>query len=306
MQKFNYNHLYYFWVIANQGNLGKAAELLQLSDSALSTQLKKFETQLQTELFERKGRGLTLTDAGRFTLQYANRIFELGHDLQQALVGNQVESRQLFRIGIASSLSRNFAENFIRPLITNNAIELVIESGNQHELLAKLALSQLDVVLSNRKPDSLMQLTFSAIAKQPISIVGKPLANQQSFQIDRDLSQFKMLLPSLGSELRTDFDQLCQQRGWHYQIMAEINDMPALRLFLRDASCIALVPKVVVQDEINNHSLQEYCQIEGLYEQFYAIYHKHRVGPDVLQGLLQRKDEEVLNYDVNVQSITAI
>lgn len=300
MQKINYNHLYYFWVIANQGNLGKAAEMLQLSDSALSTQLKKLELQLQTELFERKGRGLQLTEAGKLTLQYANKIFALGNDLQEALIEHKAESRQLFRIGIASSLSRNFAENFIRPLISNSEIELVIESGNQHELLAKLSKSQLDVVLSNHKPATTTQVKYRTIAKQPISIVGKPLNGNYQFNLQQDLGKYKLLLPSQGSDLRADFDELCEQSQLHYQIMAEINDMPALRLFLRDAKCIALVPKVVVQDEINNHTLQEYCQVKGLYEHFYAIYSKRRLGPDLLEDLLQRKDDEILNYDINL------
>lgn len=299
MYKLNYNHLYYFWVIAKQGNLGRAAEQLHLSDSALSTQLKKLESQLQTELFERKGRSLHLTEAGALTLVYADKIFALGHDLCDALIDHKAETRAIFRIGILSSLSRNFAENFIRPLISKSEVELVIESGNQDELMGKLSRYQLDVVLSNQKPETSVSLKFRTIAKQPISIVGKPLKGNDQFNFHKDLAKYKLLLPSSGSEMRANFDELCEQNHIEYNVMAEINDMPALRLFLRDAKCIALLPKVVVQDEINNQTLQEYCQVHGLYEYFYAIYTKRRLSPDLLQDLLERTDEEILNYVAN-------
>ncbi len=299
MYKLNFNHLYYFWVIAKQGNLGRAAKQLKLSDSALSTQLKKLESQLNTPLFERKSRSLHLTEAGSLALAYAEKIFALGHDLCDAMIEHKAQTRAIFRIGIASSLSRNFAENFIRPLISKNDVELVIESGNQDELMAKLSRYQLDVVLSNQKPEISASLKFRTIAKQPLSIVGRPLKESVRFNIKEDLAKYKLLLPGSASDVRTSFDELCEQNHIEYKVMAEINDMPALRLFLRDAKCIALLPKVVVQDEINNQSLQVYCELEGLYEYFYAIYTKRRLNTDLLQDLLERSDEEILNYVAN-------
>jgi DNA-binding transcriptional ArsR family regulator len=89
MQKLNYNHLYYFWVIANEGNLVKAARILLVSQSALSTQLKKLEHHLDTELFDREGRALKLTEAGQVTLEYANKIFSLGNELTSVLRDNK-------------------------------------------------------------------------------------------------------------------------------------------------------------------------------------------------------------------------
>jgi LysR family transcriptional activator of nhaA len=178
-------------------------------------------------------------------------------------------------------------------------VELVIESGNQEELMVKLSRYQLDVVLTNQKPETTVSLKFRTIAKQPISIVGKPLRSKDKFNFQTDLAKYKLLLPSNGSEMRASFDELCEQNGIEYHAMAEINDMPALRLFLRDAKCIALLPKVVVQDEINNQILQEYCQLHGLYEYFYAIYTKRCLSPGLLQDLLERTDEEILNYVSN-------
>jgi LysR family transcriptional activator of nhaA len=258
MQKLNYNHLYYFWVIANEGNLVKAARILLVSQSALSTQLKKLEHHLDTELFDREGRALKLTEAGQVTLEYANKIFSLGNELTSVLRHNK-KNKKTFRVGIVSSLSRNFVENFIRPLLAHQDIELVIDSGNQTELLNRLAKYQLDIMLSNHRPIISVNNPFKTreIAKQQLSIIGQPRPEDEEFDIKLDLEKHQLLLPGHGTEVRAMFDTYCDENNLNYEIMAEINDMPALRLLIRDSACIALMPKVVVQDEIKNGSLQE-------------------------------------------------
>ena len=296
MQKLNYNHLYYFWVIANEGNLGRAAKMLLVSQSALSTQLKKLEHQLGTNLFDREARSLRLTETGSLTLDYANKIFSLGNELTSVLRHNK-KNKPTFKIGIVSSLSRNFVENFIRPLLNNDDLELQIDSGNQLELMTKLAKYQLDIVLTNHRPVNSPDQPYKlkVIAKQQVSIIGKPLATNKKFELKKDLANSPMLIPGQGTEIRGMFDVFCKEQQLKYDIMAEINDMPALRLLIRDSNCIALMPKVVVQDEIKNKTLEEYCKITGLYEYFYAIHMERHVDSEVFNTLLSRDNDEVLN-----------
>jgi LysR family transcriptional activator of nhaA len=296
MQKLNYNHLYYFWVIANEGNLVKAARILLVSQSALSTQLKKLEHHLDTELFDREGRTLKLTEAGQVTLEYANKIFSLGNELTSLLRHNK-KNKKTFRVGIVSSLSRNFVENFIRPILVHQDIELVIDSGNQTELLNKLAKYQLDIMLSNHRPLISVNNPFKTreIAKQQLSIIGQPRLENPEFDIKLDLATHQLLLPGHGTEVRAMFDAYCDENHLNYEIMAEINDMPALRLLIRDSSCIALMPKVVVQDEIKNGSLQEYCTIPNLFEHFYAVHMERHIESDLFNKLFEREDHEILN-----------
>ena len=297
MAKLNYNHLYYFWVIAKEGHLGRAAAKLFVSQSALSTQLKKLENQLSNPLFSREGRLLQLTEAGQLTLSYADKIFGLGNELSGILKNSTSSSRMVLKIGIVSSLSRNFVENFIRPVLNRDDVELMIESGNQDELLIRLGQHQLHIVLSNFRPSPSAQYAFKtkSVAKQQLSLIGKPLANAKPFNFPQDLSQHKLLLPSVGTEIRAMFDLICYEQQITYTNMAEINDMPTLRLILRDSNCVALMPKVVVQDEVSNHTLQEYCTIPGLYEQFYAISTKRHFEPEIIKMLLGRDEAEVLS-----------
>lgn len=297
MAKLNYNHLYYFWIIAKEGHLGRAATKLFVSQSALSTQLKKLENQLNNPLFSREGRLLQLTEAGRLTLSYANKIFGLGNELTGILKNSTSPRRMVLKIGVVSSLSRNFVENFIRPVLNRDDVELLIDSGNQDELLMRLGQHQLDIVLSNYRPSPSAQYAFKtkSLAKQQLSLIGKPLGNAKPFSFPQDLSEYKLLLPSVGTEIRAMFDLICYEQQIRYNIMAEINDMPALRLIVRDSNCVALMPKVVVQDEIGNNTLQEYCMIPGLYEQFYAISTKRHFEPEIIKMLLGRDEVEVLS-----------
>ena len=141
----NYNHLRYFWAVAHDGNLTRTAQRMNLSQSALSVQIKKLEDRLGHALFERRGRQLILTEAGRITLDYADTIFEAGKDLLGTL-RQQGRVRQVLRVGALATLSRNFQLEFLRPLLGNNDIELVLRSGTLPELLQGLETLSLDVV----------------------------------------------------------------------------------------------------------------------------------------------------------------
>ena len=79
MKQMNYHHLRYFREVARQGHLGRAAELLNVSQSALSIQIKQLEDRMGHAFFDRVGRGLVLTEAGRIALDHADRIARPEH-----------------------------------------------------------------------------------------------------------------------------------------------------------------------------------------------------------------------------------
>ena len=149
MRRLNFHHLHYFWAVAKEGNLTRAAEALHVSQSALSTQIRVLEEQLGHPLFIRAGRSLQLTEAGRLVLDYAETIFALGSELQTTLQSAR-QASQTLRIGAVATLSRNFQENLLRPFLGRDDLRITLESGSLDELLERLALHKLDVVLTNR------------------------------------------------------------------------------------------------------------------------------------------------------------
>lgn len=296
MSRLNYHHLHYFWAVAKEGNLTRAAAQLHVSQSALSTQIKQLEDQLGQALFSRERRVLQLTEAGRVALTYAETIFETGNELTALLRDGKRLAKQVLRIGGVATLSRNFQENFVKPLLKRDDVELVLQSGGLDELLTRLAVHNLDVVLSNRKVHASSQHPWRCrrIARQAVSLVGKPRGKTKAFQFPEELSAQPLLLPGRDSDIRAGFDVLCEQLGLRYQVLAEVDDMAMLRLLARDSGNVALLPTVVVQDELRSGKLQEYCVVPQLYENFYAITVQRHFEPPLLKTLLRRSEADVL------------
>jgi len=138
MRQLNYNHLRYFWVVAHQGSLTRASEQLHLSQSALSVQIQKLEQQIGHALFERVGKRLQITEAGRIALDYANTVFAAGTEMLSTLQGHAVDRRRVLKVGALTTLSRNFQLEFLRPLIGCADVELIVRSGTMRDLVAQL------------------------------------------------------------------------------------------------------------------------------------------------------------------------
>ena len=296
MSRLNFHHLHYFWAVAKDGNLTRAAEKLHVSQSALSKQIKLLEDQLGQPLFARVGRSLQLTEAGQLALGYADAIFASGSELVALLREGRREERQVLRIGAVATLSRNFQENFIRPLLERDDVELVLQSGNLVDLLARLRVHTLDVILSNQRVHASADDPWRCrrIARQPVSLVGKPRSRRKAFRFPEELAEVPLLLPSRDNDIRAAFDLLCEQYGVRYRLRAEADDMALLRLLARDSDSVALVPTVVVQDELRSGQLVEYAVVPGLYETFFAISLQRRFEPPLLKSLLGQSEEAFL------------
>ena len=296
MSRLNFHHLHYFWAVAKEGNLTRAATQLHVSQSALSTQIKQLEDQLGLPLFERTGRTLTLTEAGQLALRYADTIFATGNELLAVLREGRDEDRQVLRIGAVATVSRNFQENFIRPLLDRPDVELVLQSGSLPELLARLRVHSLDLILSNQRvhASSVDPWRCRRIARQPVGLVGRPRPPGSPFRFPDDLSHVALLLPGRDNDIRAGFDLRCEQLGVRYRVRAEVDDMALLRLLARDSDSIALLPSIVVQDELRVGRLVEHAVVPDLYENFYAVTIQRRFESSLMKSLFARSGSEVL------------
>ncbi|WP_291863743.1 LysR family transcriptional regulator [Bradyrhizobium sp.] len=288
MATLNYHHLRYFWAIAHEGSLTRAAERLNLSQSALSVQLAKLELQLGHPLFERAGKRLVLTEAGRIALDYADTVFQAGDELVSTMQGRPVDRRQAFRVGALTTLSRNFQLEFLRPLVGRADVELIVRSGTMRDLLARLEAHEIDVVLANSAPqhDARSDFRNRLLDQQPVALVRRPGVRSNSFRFPEDLRTEPILLPSLDSEIRVAFDRILELAGVRPVISAEVDDMAMLRLLARDSDGLTLVPPIVVRDELAAGVLVEVCPIPNLSESFYAITQKRRFPNPLLGELL--------------------
>jgi LysR family transcriptional activator of nhaA len=288
MSFLNYHHLRYFRAIANEGSLTRAAERLAVSQSSLSTQLKSLEESLGQPLFLRQSKSLVLTEAGRIALDYAESIFQSGEELVDVLRHQNVDRRQVLRVGAVATLSRNFQLSLLRPLIGRADVELILRSGNLRDLLGQLRAHTLDVVLSTLpvKRDAETNWHSHLLAEQPISLIGRKAPRQKPFRFPDDLATTPLVLPSLDSNIRSSFDLIMMRLGIRPVIAAEVDDMAMLRLLAREGAGLALVPPVVVQGELESGFLVERYRFADLRESFYAISPSRRFPNPVLRELL--------------------
>ena len=288
MKTLNFNHLRYFWAVAHEGSLTRAAQHLNLSQSALSVQIQKLEHQMGHALFERIGKRLVLTEAGHIALDYADSVFRAGDEMMSTLEGRPLAKRRILRVGALTTLSRNFQLEFLRPLVGRSDVELIVRSGTTRDLLSQLDAHALDVVLSNSAARRDAGATFRnhLLNQQPVSLVGRPRRRKARFRFPDDMRTEPILLPSLDSDIRTGFDRLLDLAGIRPIILAEVDDMAMLRLLAREREGVTLVPPIVVRDELHSGVLVEHCRIPQLTESFYAITQKRRFPNQLLGELL--------------------
>jgi len=290
MRDLNFNHLRYFWAVAHEGSLTRAAERMNLSQSALSVQIQKLEHQIGHPLFERVGRSLQLTEAGQIALDYADTVFEAGKELMSTLQGRPVASRQVLRVGALTTLSRNFQLEFLRPLVGRADVDLIVRSGTMRDLLTQLEAHAIDVVLANSAAprDARSSLRSHLLNQQPVSLVGRPRSGKRKFRFPDDLRIEPVLLPSLDSDIRVAFDRVLELAGIRPIVLAEVDDMAMLRLLAREREGLALVPPIVVRDELESGVLVEHCRIPEVIESFYAIVQKRRFPNQLLLELIKQ------------------
>ncbi|MEM1176061.1 MAG: LysR family transcriptional regulator [Pseudomonadota bacterium] len=287
MARLNYHHLYYFWRVATEGKLTKVADDLHVAQSALSSQIRQLEASTGAALFDRQGRRLELTDVGRRVLDYANDIFTAGEELEAYLKRGEEREEQRLRIGMLTTLSRNFIDRLIMPWLADPMIRFSLQSDSLENLLDGLVHHQLDVALTNADVRGGDEQIWQSqlLARQAVSIVGPPDKKPATaFPAGYDSSRW--VLPTRDNEIRRAFEAFCTQAQFTPVLEAEANDMAMLRLLARDSGAYAVLPTVVVNDEIRDGILVEYMRLPNVFESFYAITVKRRFESPALGALL--------------------
>ena len=292
MSELNYHHLRYFRAVAHDGNLTRTAERLNLSQSALSIQIKQLEERLGHSLFERRGRQLYLTEAGRIALDHADTIFSAGEELIETLKETG-RTRRAIRIGALATLSRNFQMEFLRPILGRTDVDMILRSGSTSELLGALEALNLDIVLLNQAPmaDSVTPFIAQHVYQQRVSLIGKPSYGKPGANLADLLTEHPVILPTLESGVRSQFEALVARLGITPQIAAEVDDMAMMRLLAREGAGLAVLPPIVVKSELEAGTLVEFDALPGMIESFYAVTVKRRFPNPLIRPLLQASED---------------
>ncbi|RKQ72403.1 LysR family transcriptional regulator [Oceanibaculum indicum] len=295
MAHLNLHHLRLFRAVASDGTLTGAARTLNLSQSALSTQLRALEASLGQDLFERRGRSLVLTEAGRIALDHAEAIFRTADDLT-ATLRETGRARRALRIGALATLSRNFQLRFLQPLIGRADVEVILRSGPQDQLLRGLEGLSLDVVLTNLAParDAASPWLVHRLDEQPVGLIGTPArlaAGRRTRPLKDLLASEPLIVPTPETGLRAAFDALASRLGVTPVFAAEVDDMAMIRLLARADAGLAIIPPIVVRDELAAGTLVEAARLDGISEPFFAVTLQRRYPNPLLTDVLGPKQD---------------
>jgi LysR family transcriptional activator of nhaA len=272
-QWLNYHHLRHFWMIARHRSVTRAAEKLKISQSTLSEQLAELEDWLGQPLFDRRGRELHLTDAGRVALEHAETIFTTGHELITRFRQSGENRQRILRIGAVGPLSKNLQFDFIQPLLADMQTRVVVVAGALDELTRQLHEHKVDLVLSNipLRADQEQNIFNHLLGEVPVFLVGGKKLKLAAGKFPKLLKNVPLFLPSRQSDVRADFDLILADARIEPFVHAEVDDMALLRLLALSGEGLALVSKIVVERELQSREIKFMQRVPGLTEKFYAL-----------------------------------
>jgi LysR family transcriptional activator of nhaA len=286
----NYRHLYYFWVVAKEGSITRAAVRLGLAIQTVSTQLSLLEESIGRALFSQSGRRLVLTEAGRTSLVYADQIFLLGEQLQEILDEDDSGKIRL-TVGISDSLPKLTAFRLLEATMRlPQPVRLVCYEDQFEALLADLALHKLDVVLTDRAMRSGTTLrVFSHLVGESDTIVaGAPaLAERYIDGFPDTLGGAPFLLPTRNNALRGRIDEWFELHNVRPDVVGEFEDNALLNTFGRSGAGLFFAPSVLAADVHAQFGAVLVGTVPQVREQFYAISNERKIKHPAVEAILR-------------------
>jgi len=289
MDWLNYHHLLYFWTVAKEGGVSKAASVLHLAQPTLSSQIKKLETSIGQKLFERVGRNLTLTETGQLVYRYADEIFGLGRELADVLHNRTNEDKSRFLVGVQGALPKLAVHELLRPALESDQEEfqVVCFEGKLNELLGELALHRLDVVLADRPmaAETHIRAFNHLLGECGVTVFGtNELARKYKKNFPASLNSAPMLLPTHNTTLRRLLEQWFDDNSIHPRITHEFEDSAVLKVFGQEGHGLFVAPSAIEADVCKQYSVKVVGQLPEIVERFYAISIEKRLKhPAVLK-----------------------
>ena len=293
----NFRHLYYFWVVAKEGSITRAAERLGLAIQTVSTQLTLLEQAFGKALFTQQGRRLNLTEAGRLALSYADQIFLLGEQMQEALDASD-STRIRLAVGISDSLPK-FTAYRLLEVTTRLAtpVRLVCHEDQYEALLGDLALHKLDVVLTDRAvPTGTTLRVFShLLSESEMFVVGAPaLAHDYRDDFPASLHGAPFLLPTRNNALRGKIDDWFDRHAIRPDVVGEFEDNALLNTFGRRGLGLFFTPAAPVAEIKMQLGAELAGRVPEVREHFYAISNERKIKHPAVEAILAAVHKEAL------------
>jgi len=285
----NFQHLYYFWMVAREGGISHASEVLDLSPSTISAQVSQLEKSLQVKLFRRVGRNIRLTDGGQIAFRYADQIFGLGRELTHALEGWDTDGPLSLQVGIADAVPKLVATKLLQPAFAvSPEIRLTCREGRPEALLAELVLHRFDLILLDAPVDPRANIrAFSRLLRESdIAIFGTPeLLRQYGHGFPESLEGAPLLLPTADSSIRRSFGRWLEARELQPRVVGEFEDGALMRAFGEVGAGLFPAPSIVADDIERQADVDCLGSLEGTRARYYAVTVERQLEHPAVQAI---------------------
>ena len=286
---FSYRHLYYFWVVAKEGGMSKAADRLDIAVQTVSTQVRELEKSLGYELLKPAGRGVALTDAGLAAMRQAELIFQLGEKLPDLVRDATGTPSVRLAVGISEGLAKLAVRQLMQPVMQTPNLRLICQEDEFEDLLGELALHRLDVVLADR-PAPLnpnLKVYSHSLGASNLSWYAPPqwqAAARKAFP--QSLAKVPVLLPTSSAAVRPRLDHWFERLGIKPNIVGEFEDSALLKTFGSAGMGVFPAADLIHEELVERYSVKRVGACDGVAEHFFAIGAHKKVLHPLVQKLL--------------------
>lgn len=275
VDRLNFHHLHYFWVVAREGSIVRAAEELRVSQSTISLQLKDLEATLGRALFDRLGRGLVLSATGRVVFRYAQEIFALGEELVTVVESQPSGPALRLTVGVVDVIPKSLVERLLAPILSMpQPTRIICREDKSERLSADLVARRFDLVLSDAPLGTVLQLrgVNHLVAECGLSFLAVPsLTSQLRRGFPRSLDKAPLLLPTDTTAMRRGIDLWLDSLRVHPHVVAEFDDIATMASFGHTGSGVFPVPTLVETECCRRYSVKLIGRTDRVHERYYAI-----------------------------------
>jgi LysR family transcriptional regulator, transcriptional activator of nhaA len=286
---FSYRHLYYFWVVAKEGGMARAATRLDMAVQTVSTQVRELERELGHTLLKQSGRGLALTEAGVATMRQADQIFQLGEQLP-AVIRDAISTPSVrLAVGISDGLPKLAVRRLLQPVMQEPHLRLVCHEKAFDDMLGDLALHRLDVVLADRAapPNPNLKLYSHSLGSSPIAWYAPPAFQAEARKgFPQSLADVPVLLPTGQAAVRARLDYWFERHAIRPRVVGEFEDSALLNTFGSSGMGVYPVAMLMHEELVKNYGVERIGQCDDVEEHFFAIGTEKKVVHPLVQKLL--------------------
>jgi LysR family transcriptional activator of nhaA len=277
----NYHHLLYFYTVAREGSVTRAAQQLRLAQPTLSGQVRKLEQVLDEKLFERQGRNLVLTEMGQVVYRYADEIFTLGRELMDTLRGRPTRRPARLLVGISDAVPKLVSHRLLEAALgLPEPVQLVLREGKGDDLLAALSVQAFDLVITDAPvgPHLKVRAFNHLLGESGVGFFATAaLARRYRRGFPKSLDGAPFVLPTENTALRRSLDEWFERTDVRPRVVAEVEDTALLKVFGQHGAGVFPAPDILAPEVRRQYRVQPVGPARGVKERFYAISVERRI-----------------------------